>query len=102
MSDLNGRVAIVTGSSRGIGRAMALGLAKAGCAVVIAAKSTETSEKSPGSIHTVAEEVERGGGQALAVQIDVRDEAQIEALAARTRERFGRIDILINNAGALW
>jgi citronellol/citronellal dehydrogenase len=102
MADLRGRVAVVTGASRGIGRAITLGLAKAGCAVVIAAKSTAESEKLPGSIHTVAAEVEALGGQALPVQVDVRDEEQIEALAARTRERFGRIDVLVNNAGALW
>src|SRR5262245_30841179 len=58
MSHLQGRVAIVTGASRGIGRAIALGLAKAGCHVVIAAKSTAPTEKLPGSIHTVAAEVE--------------------------------------------
>jgi citronellol/citronellal dehydrogenase len=102
MTDVQGRVAIVTGASRGIGRAIALGLAKAGCAVVIAAKSTESSEKLPRSIHTVAQEIEALGGQALPVQVDVRHEEQIEALAAATRERFGRIDILVNNAGALW
>jgi citronellol/citronellal dehydrogenase len=102
MSELAGKVAIVTGASRGIGRAIALGLARAGCPVVIAAKSTTSTEKLPGSIFTVAAEVEALGAQALPVQIDVRDENQIEAMAARTRERFGRIDILVNNAGALW
>jgi citronellol/citronellal dehydrogenase len=98
---LAGRVALVTGSSRGIGRALVLGLARAGCAVVIAAKSTAPRDKLPGSIHTVAAEVEAAGGQALAVQTDVRDEGQIESLVARAQERFGRIDILVNNAGAL-
>src|SRR5262245_38492241 len=102
MSQLAGRVAVVTGASRGIGRAMALGLARAGCHVVVAAKSTQSTEKLPGSIHTVAAEIQALGGQALPVLVDVRDEAQIETMAARTRERFGRIDILINNAGALW
>src|SRR5262249_19227811 len=101
-SNLTGRVAIVTGASRGIGRAIALGLAKAGWRIVVAAKSTESTEKLPGSIHTVAAEVEALGSQALAVQVDVRDEAQIEAMAAKSIERFGRIDILINNAGALF
>jgi citronellol/citronellal dehydrogenase len=101
MPSLQGRAAIVSGASRGIGRAIALGLARAGCGVVIAAKSTEPREKLPGSIHTVAAEVEALGGQALPVQVDVRDEAQIEAMVARARERFGRIDVLINNAGAL-
>jgi citronellol/citronellal dehydrogenase len=101
MGTLDGHVAIVTGSSRGIGRAIVLGLAREGCRVVIAAKSTTPSEKLPGTIHTVAAEVEALGGQALALQVDVRDEAQIEAMAARTLERFGRIDLLVNNAGAL-
>jgi citronellol/citronellal dehydrogenase len=101
MAKLQGKVAIVTGSSRGIGRALALGLARAGCRVVIVAKSTTSTEKLPGSIHTVAQEVEALGGQALALPVDVRDECQIESMAARTLERFGRIDILVNNAGAL-
>jgi citronellol/citronellal dehydrogenase len=102
MTALAGKVAIVTGASRGIGRALALGLARAGCQVVLAAKSIESTAKLPGSIYTVAQEVEALGGQALPVQVDVRDEGQIEAMAARTLERFGRIDILLNNAGALW
>src|SRR3954469_14867104 len=98
---LQGKVTVVTGASRGIGRALALGLAREGCAVVVAAKSTQSTEKLPGSIYTVAAEAEALGAQALPVQVDVRDEAQIEALANRTLERFGRIDVLINNAGAL-
>jgi citronellol/citronellal dehydrogenase len=102
MAELAGRVAIVTGSSRGIGRALALGLARAGCAVVVAAKSTASTERLPGSVYTVAAEVEAHGGRALAVPVDVRDAEQIEVLATRTLDAFGRIDILINNAGALW
>ncbi|HEV3446565.1 MAG TPA: SDR family oxidoreductase [Gemmataceae bacterium] len=102
MAALAGRVAIITGASRGIGRAIVLGLVKHGCHVVIAAKSTEASEKLPGSIHTVAEEAVSLGGQALPVQVDVRDAEQIDGMVARAMERFGRIDILINNAGALW
>ncbi len=102
MADLRGRVAVITGASRGIGRALALGLAKAGCPVVIAAKSTESTDRLPGSIYTVAEEVKALGVEALPIQIDVRDHEAIEAMAAKTKERFGRIDILLNNAGALW
>jgi citronellol/citronellal dehydrogenase len=101
MSALAGKVAIITGASRGIGRALALGLARSGCHIVVAAKSTTSTAKLPGSIFTVAAEVEALGARALPVQVDVRDDAQIEALAARTLERFGRIDLLINNAGAL-
>jgi citronellol/citronellal dehydrogenase len=101
MSTLQGRVAVITGASRGIGRALALGLARAGCHIVIAAKSTTSSAKLPGSIFTVAAEVEALGVQALPIQVDVCDEQQIENMSAKTRERFGRIDLLINNAGAL-
>jgi citronellol/citronellal dehydrogenase len=97
----SGKVAIVTGASRGIGRAIVLGLARVGFRVVIAAKSVESTDKLPGSIHSVAKEVEGLGAEALPVQVDVRDERQIEQMAARTVERFGRIDVLVNNAGAL-
>jgi citronellol/citronellal dehydrogenase len=99
---LKGRTAIITGASRGIGRAVALGLARAGCNIVVAAKSTESTGKLPGSIYTVAQEVEALGAAALPVQVDVRDAGQIDALTARAMDRFGRIDVLINNAGALW
>jgi citronellol/citronellal dehydrogenase len=71
------RVAIITGSSRGIGRALALGLARDGWVVVVAAKSTEPTDRLSGSIHTVAEEVRAAGGQALPVRVDVREEGQI-------------------------
>jgi citronellol/citronellal dehydrogenase len=102
MSALKGRIAIITGASRGIGRALALGLADHGCDVVIAAKSTQSTEDLPGSIFTVAQEVEARGARALPLPVDVRDEGQIDRMVARSVERFGRIDILINNAGALW
>jgi citronellol/citronellal dehydrogenase len=102
MESLQGRVAIITGASRGIGRAIALGLARHGCHIVVAAKSVESAERLPGSINTVAKEVEALGVSALPIQVDVRDADQIEAMTAQTVQRFGRIDILINNAGALW
>jgi len=101
MATNEGRVAIITGASRGIGRAIALGLARAGWKIVVAAKSLTSTEKLPGSIHTVAAEVEALGSEALPVQVDVREAEQIDGLAARTLDRFGRIDLLVNNAGAL-
>jgi citronellol/citronellal dehydrogenase len=99
--ELQGRVAVVTGSSRGIGRCIALALARAGCNVVVVGKSTESTEKLPGSIFSVAAEVEALGSEALPVRADVRDAEQIEGMAAQTLARFGRIDLLVNNAGAL-
>jgi citronellol/citronellal dehydrogenase len=98
MPSLKGRVAIVTGASRGIGRALALGLAGEGCDVVIAAKSIESTEKLPGSIFSVAAEVEALGVRALPVRVDVRDTDQIEAMTATTLERFGRIDRILLKA----
>ncbi len=102
MTALRGKAAIITGASRGIGRAIALGLAKEGCNIAVVAKSTESSERLPGSIFTVAQEVEALGAKALPLPVDVRDADRIDAMAAQTLEKFGRIDILINNAGALW
>lgn len=98
MENLEGRVAIITGASRGIGKAIALKLAEAGCDIVVAAKTAEPHPKLPGTIHDTAREVEALGRRALPVQCNVREEGQIQNLAARTRETFGRIDILINNA----
>lgn len=100
---LTDRVVFITGASRGIGRAVALACAREGADVVIAAK-TEVAEnpRLPGTIHDVAREVEALGRRALAVKVDVRDESACEAAVAQTIERFGRIDALINNAGALW
>jgi citronellol/citronellal dehydrogenase len=102
MSALEGKVAIITGASRGIGRAIALGLARQGCKIVIAAKSIEATERLPGSIYTVAKEVEGLGSAALPIQVDVRDAEQIDALVAQTIAKFGHVDLLVNNAGALW
>jgi citronellol/citronellal dehydrogenase len=99
---LDGRVALVTGSSRGIGRAMVLRLAREGASVVITGKSEAGTEKLPGSIHTVAAEVEAAGGVALPVRVDVRHEDEVKAMIDATVARLGRLDILINNAGALW
>jgi citronellol/citronellal dehydrogenase len=99
---LAGKVAVVTGASRGIGRVVALTLAREGASVVVAAKSRTSRETLPGSIHTVAEEIEAAGGKALPIRVDVRDDAEVETMAAAAEETFGGIDILVNNAGALW
>jgi citronellol/citronellal dehydrogenase len=101
-TDLQGRVAIITGASRGIGRAIALRLAREGVAVVIAAKTAEPDPRLPGTIYTVAEEVAALGGRALPIRVDVRDENALQRMVDATLETFGRIDILVNNAGALW
>ena len=99
---LDGKVAIVTGASRGIGRNMALALADAGCTVVIAARSVDENPKLPGTIHSVAARIVDAGGTALAVPCDITSEDSIAAAVAATLERFGRIDCLINNAGVMW
>lgn len=99
---LEGRVAVITGASRGIGRALALRLAAEGADIVVAAKSEQSTERLPGTIYETAAEVERLGGQALPVRVDVRSEDDVARMVDRAMERFGRIDILINNAGALW
>lgn len=99
---LEGKVAVITGASRGIGKVIALALAKEGADIVVAAKSTEATEKLPGTIYETAHEVEALGRRALAIKTDVRDEDAIQQLAETTRKELGRIDILVNNAGALW
>jgi citronellol/citronellal dehydrogenase len=101
MSGLKDRTAIITGSTRGIGRAIALRLAREGANVVVTGKTSDPHPKLPGTIHSVAGEVEEAGGRALALQLDVRDEANVEAAVARTVETFGGIDILVNNASAI-
>ncbi len=101
MSQLAGKTIIVTGASRGIGREIALKCAADGANIVIAAKSAEPHPKLPGTIFTVAEEVEQAGGKALAFQVDVREESIVESMCAKAAETFGGIDALINNAGAI-
>jgi citronellol/citronellal dehydrogenase len=101
MTNLRGKTLFITGASRGIGKAIALRAAADGANVVIAAKTTEPHPKLPGTIHTAAQEVEAAGGQALAVQCDIRDEDQVQSAVAQAVERFGGIDVLINNASAI-
>jgi citronellol/citronellal dehydrogenase len=101
MSTLQGKTLFITGASRGIGKAIAVRAAADGANVVIAAKTTEPHPKLPGTIHTAAEEVERAGGRALALAVDIRDEDQVDAAVAKAVETFGGIDILVNNASAI-
>ena len=92
---------IITGASRGIGKAIALKLAKDGANIVIAAKTITEDARLGGTIYATAEEVENAGGKALAVQCDIRDEQQIQQVIDKTIETFGSIDALINNASAI-
>ncbi|MBI2602749.1 MAG: NAD(P)-dependent oxidoreductase [Deltaproteobacteria bacterium] len=98
---LKGKTVLVTGASRGIGRAIALRCAKGGANLVLAAKSVQPHPKLQGTVTSVAKEVEKAGGRALPLGVDVRDYEQIDAMVAQAVKTFGGIDILVNNAGAL-
>lgn len=98
---LNNKTAFITGASRGIGKAIALQLAKNGANIVIAAKSVEENPKLRGTIFSAAEEVEKAGGKALAVQCDIRFEDQIQNAIDKAVAKFGGIDFVINNASAI-
>lgn len=100
--DLRGRVALVTGASRGIGKALAIRLAREGADVVIASKSEQSTERLPGSIHETVDEIRALGKRAIAVPTDVRDDEAVRRMIERAIEEFGRLDILVNNAGAIW
>jgi len=99
---LKGRVAIITGATRGIGRNIALTLAKNGCNIVVAGKTIKDSGQLPGTIHSVAEEIREYGCTVLPYRVDVRNNDSLTGLVNMTLRNFGKIDILINNAGALW
>ena len=99
--NLKDRTLFITGASRGIGLAIARRAARDGATVVIAAKTTETNPRLPGTIYTAAAEIEEAGGRALPLTVDVRDPALVEAAVARAVEHFGGIDILVNNASAI-
>ena len=98
---LKGKTVFITGGSRGIGKAIALKLASAGANIVIAAKSVEEDPRLGGTIYSAAAEVEALGVKALAVQVDIRDEAQIASAVQKAVDTLGGIDILINNASAI-
>lgn len=102
MATLAGKTLFITGASRGIGLAIALRAARDGANVAIAAKSSVTNPKLPGTIHTAAEAVNAAGGQGLALKCDIREEDEVKAAVAATVDTFGGIDILVNNASAIW
>jgi len=95
---LKNKVAIVTGSSRGIGKAIAIDFAKEGAAVVVAARTETEQKKLPGTIYGVADEIRALGGVALPVKCNVAEEQSVEEMFKKTLVEFGRIDILVNNA----
>jgi citronellol/citronellal dehydrogenase len=99
---LKGRTIFITGASRGIGEAIAVRCAADGANIAIAAKTDQPHPKLPGTIHTAAEAVEKAGGKALPIVCDIRDEQSVEDAVAKTAETFGGIDIVINNASAIF
>jgi citronellol/citronellal dehydrogenase len=101
MASLEGKVLFITGASRGIGKAIALRAAKDGARIVIAAKTAEPHPKLPGTIYTAAEEIEKAGGKALPLMVDIRHEDQIASAVAEAVAKFGGIDICVNNASAI-
>jgi citronellol/citronellal dehydrogenase len=101
MSTLQGKTLFITGASRGIGKAIALRAARDGANVVIAAKTSEPHPKLPGTVFTAAEEIEKAGGKALPCVVDIRFEDQVADAVKKAVEKFGGIDILVNNASAI-
>ena len=100
-STLSGKTLFITGASRGIGLAIGLKAARDGANVAIAAKTTEPNPKLPGTIFSAADEIEKAGGKALPLTVDVRDEEQVREALERTAATFGGLDIVVNNASAI-
>jgi citronellol/citronellal dehydrogenase len=98
---LRGKTLFITGASRGIGLAIALRAARDGANVAIAAKTDQPHPKLEGTIHTAAEEIEKAGGKALPLVVDVREEKQVAEAIEKTAAQFGGIDIVVNNASAI-
>ena len=101
MASLAGKTLFITGASRGIGKAIALRAARDGANVVVVAKTSEPHPTLPGTVHTAVREMEAVGGHALAVPTDIRFDEQVDAAVTKAVERFGGIDILVNNASAI-
>uniref|UniRef100_A0A183CW08 Hydroxysteroid dehydrogenase-like protein 2 n=1 Tax=Gongylonema pulchrum TaxID=637853 RepID=A0A183CW08_9BILA len=100
-SKFAGRTVVITGASRGIGKEIALKLAKDGANIVVAAKTIEPHPKLPGTIHSAVEEIEKVGGKGLACAVDVRNEQSVSKAVTEAVSKFGGIDILVNNASAI-
>ena len=100
--DLHDRVALITGASRGIGKAVAIRLAAEGADIAVLAKTETSTDRLPGSIHDTAAAIRALGRHALPLAVDVRDEASLHSAIEHTVQELGRLDILINNAGAIW
>src|SRR5918994_845991 len=101
MGSLNGRTIFMSGGSRGIGLAIAVRAARDGARGALMAKTAEPHPRLPGTIYTAAEEIESAGGEALPIVGDIRDAEAVEAAVASTVERFGGIDVVVNNASAI-
>ena len=101
MAGLAGKTLFITGASRGIGLAIALRAARDGANIAIAAKTAEPHPKLTGTIFTAAKEIEAAGGKALPLTVDVREEAQVAEALAQTAEKFGGVDIIVNDASAI-
>ncbi|HOX72839.1 MAG: NAD(P)-dependent oxidoreductase [Dokdonella sp.] len=102
MKNLSGKTLFITGASRGIGLAIATRAARDGANIVVAAKSAVANPKLPGTIYTAAAEIEAAGGQALPLRVDIRSEESVITAVSEAAARFGGIDILVNNASAIW
>ncbi len=102
MTNLAGRTLFITGATRGIGEAIALRAAADGANIVIAAKTDRPHPRLPGTLTTAAEAVEAAGGSALPIKLDIRDEHAVADAMKHAAEHFGGIDILVNNASAIW
>ncbi len=101
MSNLKNKTIFITGATRGIGREIALRFARDGANIVVTGKTTEPNPKLAGTIHSTAQEVEAAGGRALALQLDIRDDNAVAAAVRTAAEKFGGIDVLVNNASAI-
>ena len=100
-STLRGKTLFITGASRGIGKAIAMRAARDGARIIVAAKTTEPHPKLPGTIFTAADDIRAAGGEALPIEVDVRDDAQVEDAVQQAVEAYGGIDVLVNNASTI-